>query len=130
MDGSVRDWQHSWFTAGKNWRETGSLGPWMVTADEISDPHALQIGTWLNKTQVQDDNTGNMIHHIPELIEYISTFSPLEAGDIIVTGSPGGVGKKRNPPLFLKEGDCVEVEIEKIGRLRNIVMQEQVAVGA
>jgi 2-keto-4-pentenoate hydratase/2-oxohepta-3-ene-1,7-dioic acid hydratase in catechol pathway len=129
MDGSVRDWQHSWFTAGKNWRETGSLGPWMVTADEIPDPHNLRIGTWLNKTQVQDDNTGNMIHHIPQLIEYISTFSPLDAGDVIITGSPGGVGKKRNPPLFLNDGDCVEVEIEKIGRLRNIVVQEQVAVG-
>ena len=101
-----------------------------IRRDILPDPHALWIGTWLNKTQVQDDNTSNMIHQIPELIEYISTFSPLEAGDIIITGSPGGVGKKRNPPLFLKEGDCVEVEIEEIGRLQNIVVQEQVAVSA
>jgi len=127
MDGSVRDWQHTWFTAGKNWRETGAFGPWLVTADEISDPHDLKIGTWLNGRQVQDDNTGNMIHRIPELIEYISTFSPLEPGDVIITGSPGGVGKKRNPPLFMKDGDQIEVEIEGIGRLRNVIAQEAIA---
>lgn len=127
MDGSVRDWQHTWFTAGKNWRETGAFGPWLVTADEIPDPHALKIGTWLNGRQVQDDNTGNMIHRIPDLIAYISTFSPLEPGDVIITGSPGGVGKKRNPPLFMKDGDEIEVEIEGIGRLRNTIAQEAIA---
>lgn len=121
MDGSVRDWQHSWFTAGKNWKQTGAFGPWLVTADEIADPHALALGTWLNGRRVQDDNTGNMIHRIPELIEYISSFSPLEPGDVIITGSPGGVGKKRTPPLFLKDGDLIEVEIEGIGRLENVV---------
>jgi 2-keto-4-pentenoate hydratase/2-oxohepta-3-ene-1,7-dioic acid hydratase in catechol pathway len=127
MDGSVRDWQHSWFTAGKNWRETGAFGPWLVTRDEIPDPHALKIGTWLNGTRVQDDTTANMIHRIPDLIAYISTFSPLEPGDVIITGSPGGVGKKRNPPLFMKPGDRIEVEIEKIGRLGNSVVLEAMA---
>lgn len=127
MDGSVRDWQHTWFTAGKNWRQTGSFGPWLVTRDEIPDPHALDIRTYLNGARVQDDNTGNMIHKIPDLIAYISTFSALSPGDVIITGSPGGVGKKRNPPLFLKHGDLVEVEIEKIGRLRNTIALDAVA---
>lgn len=128
MDGSVRDWQHTWFTAGKNWRRTGSFGPWLVTADEIPDPHALAIRTFLNGVMVQDDNTANMIHRIPELIEYISTFSQLSEGDVIITGSPGGVGKKRVPPLFLKEGDLIEVEIEKVGRLRNIVKNDELDI--
>lgn len=127
MDGSVRDWQHTWFTAGKNWRETGAFGPWLVTRDEITDPHALKIDTWLNGTRVQDDSTANMIHRIPDLIAYISTFSPLEPGDVIITGSPGGVGKKRNPPLFMKPGDRIEVEIEKIGRLGNSIVLEAMA---
>ncbi len=122
MDGSVRDWQHTWFTAGKNWRQTGAFGPWLVTADEIDDPHALGIKTYLNGLKVQDDTTANMIHRIPELIAYISTFSVLSPGDVMITGSPGGVGKKRTPPLFMDEGDVVEVEIEKIGRLRNQVV--------
>lgn len=73
MDGSVRDWQHSWFTAGKNWQETGAFGPWMVTTDEIANPHELDIRTYLNGQMVQNDNTGNMVHSIPELIVYIST---------------------------------------------------------
>jgi 2-keto-4-pentenoate hydratase/2-oxohepta-3-ene-1,7-dioic acid hydratase in catechol pathway len=121
MDGSVRDWQHTWFTAGKNWKKTGAFGPWLVTSDEISDPNTLDIRTVLNGVEVQHDNTGSMIHSIPHLIEYISTFSELSPGDVIITGSPGGVGKKRNPPLFLQEGDEVDVEIEGIGCLHNFV---------
>jgi 2-keto-4-pentenoate hydratase/2-oxohepta-3-ene-1,7-dioic acid hydratase in catechol pathway len=124
MDGSVRDWQHTWYTAGKNWRSTGAFGPWLVTTDEIPDPHALTIGTWLNGQQVQNDTTANMIHRIPQLIAYISTFSPLEPGDVIITGSPGGVGKKRTPPLFLKQGDTIEVEISGIGRLSNVIADD------
>lgn len=124
MDGSVRDWQHSWFTAGKNWQETGAFGPWMVTTDEIANPHELDIRTYLNGQMVQNDNTGNMVHSIPELIEYISTFATLSAGDVIITGSPGGVGKKRTPPLFMKEGDVIEVEIQKIGKLRNQIVSD------
>ena len=124
MDGSARDWQHSWFTAGKNWQETGAFGPWMVTTDEIANPHELDIRTYLNGQMVQNDNTGNMVHSIPELIEYISTFATLSAGDVIITGSPGGVGKKRTPPLFMKEGDVIEVEIQKIGKLRNQIVSD------
>ncbi|WP_342323610.1 fumarylacetoacetate hydrolase family protein [Kosakonia sp. BYX6] len=122
MDGSARDWQHSWFTAGKNWRQTGAFGPWMTTADEIPDPHTLAIRTWLNGRMVQDDNTASMIHKVAELIEYISTFTSLTPGDVIITGSPGGVGKKRTPPLFMKAGDRIEVEIENIGHLSNVII--------
>ena len=103
MDGSARDWQHAWFTARKNWPSTGGFGPWLVTRDE---------------------NTASMIHRVPELIAYISTFCLLTPGDVILTGSPGGVGKKRTPPLFLQDGDMIEVEIEKIGCLRNRIVNE------
>lgn len=123
MDGSARDWQHSWFTAGKNWRQTGAFGPWMTTADEIPDPHRLAIRTWLNGRMVQEDNTRSMIHKVAELIEYISTFTRLSPGDVIITGSPGGVGKKRNPPLFMQAGDRIEVEIENIGHLSNVIVE-------
>ncbi|HEY0211348.1 fumarylacetoacetate hydrolase family protein [Acerihabitans sp.] len=122
MDGSARDWQHTWYTAGKNWRQTGAFGPYLTTTDEIPDPHALSIRTWLNGLMVQDDNTRSMIHSVAELIEYISTFTRLNAGDVIITGSPGGVGKKRTPPLFMQAGDCIEVEIENIGHLRNMII--------
>lgn len=122
MDGSARDWQHTWFTAGKNWPQTGAFGPWMTTADEIPDPHTLAIRTWLNGRMVQEDNTCSMIHKVAELIEYISTFTRLNAGDVIITGSPGGVGKKRTPPLFMHAGDHIEVEIEGIGHLSNIIV--------
>ncbi|RIX40260.1 MAG: FAA hydrolase family protein [Rhodocyclales bacterium GT-UBC] len=127
MDGSARDWQHTWFTAGKNWPQTGAFGPWLVTADEVGNPQELGIRTYLNGMKVQDDNTGNMIHNIASLIEYISTFSALSAGDVIITGSPGGVGKKRVPPLFLKENDIIEVEIDRLGRLRNYIAPEAIA---
>jgi 2-keto-4-pentenoate hydratase/2-oxohepta-3-ene-1,7-dioic acid hydratase in catechol pathway len=125
MDGSVRDWQHTWYTAGKNWRQTGAFGPCLTTTDDIPDPQILSIQTFLNGQQVQNDNTGNMIYTVPELIAYISTFTELAPGDVIITGSPGGVGKKRVPPLFLKHGDVVEVEIQHIGRLSNRVMGEE-----
>lgn len=121
MDGSVRDMQYTWFTSGKNWRKTGAFGPWLVTRDEIGDPQDLAISTWLNGNRVQNDSTHNMINSVAMLVEYISRFSPLQAGDVIITGSPGGVGKKRTPPLFMHEGDVIEVEIGKIGRLVNRV---------
>lgn len=124
MDGSVRDWQHTWFTAGKNWHDTGAFGPWIVTTDEIPDPQQLRLRTFLNGQQVQDESTGAMLHPVAELIEYISTFSALSPGDVIITGSPGGVGKKRVPPLFMNAGDTIEVEISGIGRLCNTVVDE------
>jgi 2-keto-4-pentenoate hydratase/2-oxohepta-3-ene-1,7-dioic acid hydratase in catechol pathway len=124
MDGSVRDMQYTWFTSGKNWLNTGGFGPWLVTCDDIADPQQLPIHTYLNGQQVQGDNTANMVRSIPELIEYISAFSPLSPGDVIITGSPGGVGKKRNPPLFMKDGDLIEVEIGGIGRLSNAVVAQ------
>lgn len=123
MDGSARDWQHTWYTAGKNWPRSGAFGPWLTCKDEIADPHNLSIRTFLNSNEVQNDNTRNMIHKIPYLISYISTFTQLNAGDVIITGSPGGVGKKRIPPLFLKDGDCIEVEIEGVGRLSNHIKE-------
>ena len=123
MDGSARDMQYTWFTAGKNWAQTGAFGPYLVTADEVPDPNQLNIQTFLNGQMVQNDNTANMMRSVPELIEYISAFSPLSPGDVIITGSPGGVGKKRTPPLFMKHGDRIEVEIEKLGRLSNPISQ-------
>ncbi|CAG8999663.1 MAG: hypothetical protein CENE_01642 [Candidatus Celerinatantimonas neptuna] len=124
MDGSARDWQHAWFTAGKNWRQTGGFGPWMTTTDDIPDPQTLTLQTRLNGRQVQSDSTANMVHSVAELITYISTFSELSAGDVIITGSPGGVGKKRNPPLFLHPGDQIEVSISQIGTLSNPIVDE------
>jgi 2-keto-4-pentenoate hydratase/2-oxohepta-3-ene-1,7-dioic acid hydratase in catechol pathway len=121
MDATVRDMQFTWFTAGKNWQQTGGFGPWMTTADEIPDPQQLAIKTWLNQREVQKDTTASMVHPVAKIIEYISAFSPLSPGDVIITGSPGGVGKKRTPPLFMFPGDEIEVEIEKIGRLHHYV---------
>ncbi|MBD7493737.1 fumarylacetoacetate hydrolase family protein [Klebsiella pneumoniae] len=122
MDGSIRDWQHKWYTAGKNWPSTGAFGPWLVTPDEIGDPQQLSIKTWLNNKLVQDDTTANMVHSIQDIIAYISTFTLLSPGDVIMTGSPGGVGKFRVPQLFLHKDDVISVEIEKIGRLSNRVV--------
>lgn len=121
MDATVRDMQFTWFTAGKNWPQTGGFGPWMTTADEIPDPQQFTIKTVLNGQEVQNDTTGSMVHPVANIIEYVSAFSPLSPGDVIITGSPGGVGKKRTPPLFMFSGDVVEVEIEKIGRLRHTI---------
>lgn len=125
MDGSIRDWQYTWYTAGKNWPSTGAFGPCLTTADEIPDPTVLSVATYLNGQQVQYDTVSHLIHSIPELIAYISSFTYLSPGDVIITGSPGGVGKKRNPPLFMQEGDKIEVEINHIGRLCNTIVSEK-----
>ena len=126
-DGSVRDFQrHSGqFTPGKNFHASGAFGPWLVTADEIPDPAALTLETRLNGERVQHTTTDKLITSIPELITYCSTILPLLEGDVIVTGTPGGVGLKRTPPLFMKAGDIVEVEISGIGVLRNTVVAER-----
>ncbi|MEW5422725.1 fumarylacetoacetate hydrolase family protein [Amorphus sp. 3PC139-8] len=125
-DGSIRDWQGhtSQFFPGKNFVATGGFGPWMVTADEIPDPAALTLTTRLNGTVMQQATTDLLITPIPALISYISTVLPLEPGDVIVTGTPGGVGFKRQPPVYMKDGDVVEVEISGVGTLRNPVVAE------
>jgi 2-keto-4-pentenoate hydratase/2-oxohepta-3-ene-1,7-dioic acid hydratase in catechol pathway len=125
MDGSIRDWQYTWFTAGKNWPSTGAFGPCITTSDEIPDPKELSLTTYLNGEQMQHDSIKNLVHTVPELISYISTFTHLSPGDVILTGSPGGVGKKRHPPVFMQDGDIIEVEITKIGRLTNSVLAEK-----
>ncbi|MBI1200968.1 MAG: 5-carboxymethyl-2-hydroxymuconate isomerase [Rhodopseudomonas sp.] len=127
-DGSLRDWQrhtHQW-TPGKNFPATGSFGPWLVTADEIPDPTKLELTTRLNGQTVQSSSLDLLIFSIPEIIEYCSAWSELVPGDVIVTGTPGGVGFKRTPPLFMKPGDITEVEISGIGTLRNPIADEAV----
>jgi 2-keto-4-pentenoate hydratase/2-oxohepta-3-ene-1,7-dioic acid hydratase in catechol pathway len=127
-DGSVRDWQRhtSQFSPGKNFCNTGAFGPWLVPRGEIADGEELSICTRLNGTVMQQSTTAMMIFSIPRLIEYCSTFTTLEPGDVIVTGTPGGVGSRRTPPVWMKPGDTVEVEISKIGVLRNPIVQERV----
>lgn len=123
LDGSVRDWQfgHS-LTAGKNFPGTGGFGPALVTADEIGDPATLTVATWLNGEEVQRAPVADLIHSIPRLIAYVSSFTPLHPGDVIATGTPAGVGFARTPPLWMRPGDVVEVEIERVGRLRHEVV--------
>ncbi|OYU64119.1 MAG: 5-carboxymethyl-2-hydroxymuconate isomerase [Bradyrhizobium sp. PARBB1] len=125
-EGSVRDWQRhtSQFLSGKTFANSGSFGPWLVTRDESPDPSKLTLQTRLNGTVVQHTTTDLLITGIPELITYISTICPLVPGDVIVTGTPGGVGLKRTPPLWMKPGDTVEVEISGIGVLQNSVIAE------
>jgi 2-keto-4-pentenoate hydratase/2-oxohepta-3-ene-1,7-dioic acid hydratase in catechol pathway len=115
--------KHS-LTAGKNFFASGGFGPWMVTADEIPDPTALMLHTRLNGAEVQHTKTDDLIFDIPFLIAYISGFTELVPGDVIVTGTPEGVGFARKPPLWMKAGDTVEVDISGIGTLRNTVVDE------
>ena len=125
-DGSVRDWQkhtHQ-FMPGKTFANTGGFGPWMVTSDEIADPEQMHLQTRLNGELVQDTYVSMLVTSIPQLIAYCSTILPLLPGDVIVSGTPGGVGCKRTPPLFMKEGDICEVEVSGIGILRNPVQAE------
>jgi 2-keto-4-pentenoate hydratase/2-oxohepta-3-ene-1,7-dioic acid hydratase in catechol pathway len=125
-DASVRDWQrHSGqFTPGKNFPATGGFGPAMVTPDEIDDLALQRVQTRLNGELLQDQPISDMLWGVPELIEYLSAFTPLGPGDVIVTGTPGGVGDARKPPLYMKVGDTVEVSIGAVGTLRNPVIGE------
>ncbi|MGJ5066825.1 fumarylacetoacetate hydrolase family protein [Bradyrhizobium oligotrophicum] len=127
-EGSVRDFQRHThqFTPGKNFPATGAFGPWLVTPDEIDDLGSLRLQTRLNGEVVQDATISQMIFDIPRQIEYCSSFTRLEPGDVIATGTPGGVGSRRTPPLWMKPGDVVEVEIDKIGLLRNGIADEAV----
>lgn len=128
-DASIRDWQYhtTQWGAGKNFDGTGAFGPWMVTRDEVKDGQRLELVTRLNGQEVQRGNTDQLIFSIPVLVNYISTVMTLKPGDVIVTGTPAGVGVKREPQLFMKAGDRIEVEIAGIGRLENTVGTEQVA---
>lgn len=125
-DGSIRDWQThtSQWGPGKNFQATGAFGPTLVSADEIGENEVLTLETRLNGQVVQHATTDMLIFSIPTLIAYCSTFTRLQPGDVIVTGTPGGVGAKRNPPLFMKDGDVVEVEVSKLGILRNPIRAE------
>jgi 2-keto-4-pentenoate hydratase/2-oxohepta-3-ene-1,7-dioic acid hydratase in catechol pathway len=125
-DGSVRDFQRHThqFTPGKNFPDTGSFGPWMMTPDELGELGPLRIQTRVNGQVVQDATFEQMIFDIPRIIEYCSSFTRLEPGDVIATGTPGGVGAKRTPPLWLKPGDMVEVEIDRLGILCNGIADE------
>ena len=120
-DGSVRDWQNftTQWIPGKNFLKTGGFGPWMVTADEIAPNRVMTLTTKLNGQEMQRTTTDMMIHSIPRQLAFISTVIPLKAGDVIVTGTPGGVGNKRTPQVFMKPGDVVEIEVDAIGVLRN-----------
>ncbi|MCE6076626.1 fumarylacetoacetate hydrolase family protein [Agrobacterium vitis] len=123
-DGSVRDWQRhsSQFTPGKNFPATGAFGPALVTPDEIEDYTQLSITGRLNGQVVQQATLADLIFPIPALIAYLSAFTPLSAGDVIVTGTPGGVGERREPPLYMKAGDVFEVDIPGVGLLANPVI--------
>jgi 2-keto-4-pentenoate hydratase/2-oxohepta-3-ene-1,7-dioic acid hydratase in catechol pathway len=116
-DGSVRDWQRhtiQW-TAGKNFDATGAFGPWLVTADEIPPNTTMTLSCRLNGETMQKATTEQMIFKIPKIIEYVSTWTTLAPGDVLVTGTPGGVGARRTPPLWMKPRDKVEIEIDKVG---------------
>jgi len=132
MDGSIRDWQRHTpqFTAGKNFKHSGAMGPCIVTSDEIPDPSVLELTTRVNGEVVQQGQTGELVFDVPRLIEYCSTFAELMPGDVIASGTPGGVGAARTPPMWLKPGDTVEVEISGIGVLRSPVLDESPSMQA
>jgi 2-keto-4-pentenoate hydratase/2-oxohepta-3-ene-1,7-dioic acid hydratase in catechol pathway len=125
-DGSLRDWQfhtNQW-TPGKNFLGTGGFGPWIVTADEVGAVADLELTTRVNGAITQQASVSDLIFDVPELLSYISQFTPLVAGDLLLTGTPGGVGAFRQPPLWLSDGDLVEVDISRVGVLRNRVAAE------
>jgi 5-carboxymethyl-2-hydroxymuconate isomerase len=128
-EGTLRDWlRHAKFnvTPGKNFDQSGSIGPWMATADEFDGFGGIHLTTRVNGEVRQDDTTANMLFSIPDLIGYISTFTTLKPGDVIATGTPTGAGARFDPPRFLVPGDVVEVEVTGIGVLVNSVADEQI----
>ena len=123
-DGTARDWQrhtHQWIP-GKNFPLTGPLGPFMATTQEIPDVNRLTLETRLNGEVMQHASLADLIFTLPVIIEYVSGFTPLSAGDVIATGTPGGVGDRREPPVYMKAGDVIEIEITGLGTLRNRVV--------
>ncbi len=124
-DGSVRDWQRhtSQFTPGKNFAHTGGFGPWMMTPGEIGDLDKMEITTRLNGEVMQNAAASLLVFGFEKLIEYCSAFIELAPGDVIVTGTPGGVGAARKPPLWMKPGDTVDIEVSPIGTLSNPVTE-------
>ena len=126
-DATARDWQrhtHQWIP-GKNFPLTGPFGPFMATTQEIQDVNSLTLETRLNGEVMQHASLADLIFTLPVIIEYISGFTTLNAGDVIATGTPGGVGDRREPPLYMKPGDVIEVEITGLGTLRNAVVAER-----
>jgi 2-keto-4-pentenoate hydratase/2-oxohepta-3-ene-1,7-dioic acid hydratase in catechol pathway len=125
-DGSVREYQRhtSQFTPGKNFASTGGFGPWMMTPDEIGDLSAMELTTRLNGKVMQHAFSSLMVFGFVELIAFCSTFIELVPGDVIVTGTPGGVGSAMKPPIFMDDGDLIEIEVKPIGTLSNRVVRE------
>jgi 2-keto-4-pentenoate hydratase/2-oxohepta-3-ene-1,7-dioic acid hydratase in catechol pathway len=125
-DNSVRDFQKhaAQVTAGKNWEKSGSIGPWVVTADEIADPQQLTVSSRLNGVEMQKGSTGDMLFSVARMVSYLSTFTTLYPGDVIATGTPDGVGAGRTPPVWMRAGDRLEIEISGIGVLANPVIKE------
>ena len=123
-DGSIRDWQRhtSQFTPGKNFPGTGAFGPYLVTPDEVGDYRKLPIESRLNGEVMQKATLADLIFPIPRLLSYISEFTPLSSGDVIVTGTPGGVGDRREPPVYMRPGDVIEVDIGIVGTLVNPIV--------
>jgi len=125
-DVSVRDWQlrTPTMTMGKSFDTHGPMGPWLVTPDEVGDPHALELRTWVNGELRQHANTRELIFDCFAQVEHLSTAFTLEPGDVVTTGTPSGVGGAMSPPRFLQPGDVVRIEIEKIGAIENRVIEE------
>lgn len=127
-EGTIRDWlRHGKFnvTPGKNFDRTGSIGPWLVTADEFSGYDNLTVTTRVNGELRQHDSTARLLFSFPHLIHYVSTWTALRSGDVIATGTPAGAGARFDPPRYLRPGDRVEVEVSGVGTLMNVVVDEE-----